>query len=118
MVYEVTRRAFNTGTGAVGSKIVVTGAPSEPKALILKMAGNVGAVDGVTGQDMKQMSGFAGKRLGVITQGTCGTSALDDAATTDTHRWLRDDAVIEVRDPAGVVKGRAFLDTMDVALSS
>ncbi len=113
MAYEVTRKVILTGVGAIGSKIVITGAPSEPKAVIFKFAGNVGAADGVTGQDMRQGTGFAAKRLGVITEGVCGTSALDGAATTDTHRWLRDDAVIEVRDAAGVDNGRAFIASFD-----
>lgn len=102
--------AFNTGTGAVASTVVINDVGFQPKAVIFWWSGTTNSTDGISSGHV--IRGF-GTASSTTSRWAVGTQSESLQGTSDVDGIHRNDAVIATQTIAGAVDGLLDLQSFD-----
>jgi uncharacterized protein YjbI with pentapeptide repeats len=102
--------AFNTGTGAVGTDVVVTGVGFLPKVIFFWTAGRTGTTDSQGESDSKKVVGAASAPT---SQGCSSEQSAHGLPTTSADRHTNKANCVVVLTTAAAIEGSLSLASMD-----
>lgn len=102
--------SFSTGTGALGTTVVVSDTGFQPEAIIFWWSGRSESVDAVGRGIVNRGYGFA---TGATSRAAVASNSADASASSNTAKLHREDCCIAVVDSGGTVNGIIDFQSFD-----